>query len=138
LRPPPQADLYADASLATAAAAPPRLITFTAIYTLVFTALVVGGLLPLISSIARDLHRKRGLILVLPVHAIVGLPDVRAFVLRVINEAEAAFVDRGRPLAKAGGSLSGGMRRGSDASVGAELSSDATVTPAPQSPSGVL
>ena len=134
--PPVQADLYADASLSTAAAAPPLLVTFTAIYTLIFTAIVVGVLLPLISSIARDLHRKRGLILVLPVHAIVGLPDVRALVLRVINEAEAAFVDRGRPSSRAGGSLSGGVRRGSDASVGAELSAGAALVP--QTPSGVL
>jgi len=91
-----QAELYADASLSLAKAVPPLLVTFTVTYTVVFTALVLGILMPLISSVARELNRKRGLILVLPMNAITGLPEVRAFVLDVIAEAEAASTDRGR------------------------------------------
>lgn len=64
-------------------------------------------LLPTISLVARELHRKRGLLLVLPHQTVSSLSVVRALITTAVAEAEAEVVDRGR----GGGPSSGRVSR---------------------------
>lgn len=84
-----QADLYSDASRHLAAAQSSFVVVFTASFTSVFSAFVVILLLPMVRVIARQLRRKRLLLLLMPLPLVASLTPLRLLVKKTLAEADA-------------------------------------------------
>ena len=84
-----QADLYNDASRQLATSQGSFVVVFSASFTSVFTVAVFAFLLPMVGVLARQLRRKRALLLLMPGALVAGLQPLRLLVKEVVVEAEA-------------------------------------------------